>query len=200
MEKELKERKTGLISMSKIGGVILVLAVLVLLLIRLQARRKRIKEEKFQAMKKMRESSLKEALSNNLEEKAEGSSATPYRPYKVEYATGENQDSKERRPLLQIVEKNKLAEKKYIFRSNDVVILGIQFGAVAILNHLENAEVWCELFFQDGVYCIRSCEKGSVSVWRNRKAAIVDRVGLQLKSGDMIQLQETTFQVFYIKG
>lgn len=186
--------------MSKIGGIILVLAVLVLLFIRLQARRKRIKEEKFQAMKKMRESSLKEALSNNLEERVDHTLATPYRPYKVEYSTGENQDSKEKRPLLQIIEKNKLAEKKYIFRSSDVVILGVQFGVVAILNHLENAEVWCELFFQNGVYCIRSYEKGEVSVWRNRKAAIVDKVGIQLKSGDLIQLKETTFQVFYIKG
>ncbi len=186
--------------MSKIGGVILVLVVLVLLLIRLQTRRKRIKEEKFQAMKKMRESSLKEALSNHLEEKIENASVVPYRPYKVEYTTGENQNSKEKKPLLQIIEKNRLAEKKYIFRSNDIIVLGVQFGTVAILNHFENAEVWCELFFQNGVYCIRSCEKGSVSIWRNKKAAIVDKTGLQLKSGDIIQLQETTFQVFYVKG
>lgn len=186
--------------MSKIGGIILVLAALVLLFIRLQARRKKRKEEQFQAMKKMRESSLKEALSNNLEESIENSSATPYRPYQVEYATGENQDSKEKRPLLQIIEKNKLAEKKYIFRSSDIVTLGVQFGAVAILNNLENAEVWCEIFFQNGAYCVRSYENGTVSVQRNRKGAIVDKVGIKLKSGDMIQIQETTFQIFYIKG
>lgn len=186
--------------MSKVGGVLLVLVVFVLVMIRLQARRKKIKEEKFQAMKKMRESSLKEALSNTLEENIENSSATPYRPYKVDYSTGENQDSKEKRPLLQIIEKNKLAEKKYIFRSSDIVVLGVQFGAVAILNNLESAEVWCEVFFQNGAYCIRSYENGKVYVQRKRKAAIIDKVGIQLKSGDIIQLQETTFQIFYLKG
>lgn len=186
--------------MSKVGGIVFVLVVLVLLMIGIQVKRKKRKEEKFQAMKKMRENSLKEALSNRLEEKAEHSLAEPYRPYKVEYSTGEGQDSKEKNPFLQIVEKNKLAEKKYIFRSSDTVILGVQFGTAAILNNLENAEVWCEIFFQNGTYCVRSYEKGSVFVQRSRKAAIVDRIGVQLKSGDMIQLQETIFQIFYMKG
>jgi len=186
--------------MVTIGGILLILVVLVIFLVRLQSKRKKIKEEKFQATKKMRESSLKEALSNHLEENADSSLAAPYRPYQVEYSTGENQDSKERRPLLQIIEKNKLAEKKYIFRSNETITLGVQFGAVAILNNMENAEAWCELFFRNGVYCVRSFGTGAVYVWRNRKAAIVDQVGIQLKSKDIIQLQETEFQVFYIKN
>lgn len=184
----------------KIGGIILGLIMLIILIVRLQARRKKIKEEKFQAIKKMRESSLKEALSNTLEGNVEVSSVTPYRPYKVEYSTGENQDSKEKRPLLQIIERNKLAEKKYIFRSNENIILGVQFGTATILNNLENAEAWCELFFQNGVYCVRSYGKGEIYVQRGHKTAIVDKMGIKLKSKDMIQLQETTFQIFYIKG
>lgn len=186
--------------MIKIGGVLLLLTVLLLLLVRLQSKRKKIKEEKFQATKKMRESSLKEALSNTLEENINNSVATPHHPYKVEYSTGEKQDTKGKRPLLQMIETNKLAEKKYIFRSDETVVLGIQFKTVAILNNLENAEPWCKIFFQDGAYCVHSYGKGAVYVQRNRKAAIIDQTGIRLKSKDMIQIQETTFQVFYIKG
>lgn len=185
--------------MSKSGIVLLILVFCILVILWLQAKRKKIKEEKFQAMKNMRESSLKEALSNNLEEHAENL-VTPYRPYKVNYSTGENQDSKENRPLLQLIERNKLAEKQFIFRSNDRVAFGVQFGMVAILNNRESAEVWCEVFFQNGAYCIRSYEIGNVYVQRKRTTAIVDKVGIQLKSGDTIQLQETTFQIFYLKG
>ena len=47
------------------------------------SRRKKRKEEKFQAIKKMRESSIKEALSNRLEENVDVSSTLPYRPYMV---------------------------------------------------------------------------------------------------------------------
>ena len=184
----------------RIGGIVLALITFIILIIRIQARRKKGKEEKFQAIKKMRESSLKEALSNTLEGNIEASSVTPYRPYKVEYSTGENQDSKEKRPLLQIIERNKLAEKKYIFRSNETIILGVQFGTATILNNLENAQAWCELFFQNGVYCVRSYGKGEIYVQRGHKTAIVDKMGIKLKSKDIIQLHETTFQIFYIKG
>ena len=71
----------------RIGGIVLALITFIILIIRIQARRKKVKEEKFQAIKKMRESSLKEALSNTLEGNIEASSVTPYRPYKVEYST-----------------------------------------------------------------------------------------------------------------
>ena len=93
-----------------------------------------------------------------------------------------------------------MAEKKYIFRSNETIILGVQFGTATILNNLENAQAWCELFFQNGVYCVRSYGKGEIYVQRGHKTAIVDKMGIKLKSKDIIQLHETTFQIFYIKG
>ncbi len=186
--------------MEKIGAIILILILLVIGIVRIQSKRKKRNEEKFQAIKKMRECSLKEALSNHLEESVDISAAIPYRPYKVEYSTGEKQDSKEKRPLLQIIERNKLAEKKYIFRSSDTIILGIQFGSVTILHNFENAEACCEIFFQGGAYCVRASGKKAVYVQRKHKAAIVDQVGIKLKTGDMIQLNDTTFQIFYVKG
>lgn len=187
-------------SIIRIGSIAFVLTMLVIWLVRFEAKRKRVKEEKFQAARKMQESSLKEALSNSMERKEEIVPSSPYRPYKVEYTTGERQNTKEKRPLLQLIEKNKLAEKKYIFRSNETVFLGVQFGTVGILNHLENTEPWCELFFQNGDYCVRSCENGAVYLRRRQETAIVDRMGIKLKSGDIILLQETAFHVSYIKG
>ncbi len=186
--------------MEKVGGITLVLVLFIIGIVRVQSRRKKRREEKFQAIKKMRDSSLKEALSNHLEEHADISSATPYRPYKVEYSTGEKQNSKEKRPLLQVIERNKLAEKKYIFRSNDSIILGVQFGAVTILHSFENAEACCEIFFRDGSYCICSTGKKAVYVQRGHKTAIVDPMGVKLKTKDVVQIHDTTFQIFYVKG
>ncbi len=180
-------------------GISVIVSALIIAIINIQSKRKRKKEEQFQATKKMREDSLKAALSNTMEGSAEEPSV-PHRPYKVEYSTGENQNVKERQPMLQVVEKNRLAEKKYIFRANETVMLGLQFGTVGVLNSLENAEVWCELYFANGTYCIRSFGKGTVYVQRNKKTTTVDQRGVQLKSGDSIQLQDTTFQIFYMKG
>lgn len=166
----------------------------------MQKRRKKIQEEKFQAAKKVREDSLKQALANNLNPSEDMLTSTPYRPYKVDYSTGENQNNGEKLPLLQMIEKNKLSEKKYIFRANESVIIGIQFGSVDIISNQENGEGWCELFFQKDAYCIRSLGRYDVSVQRNKNTTVVDRYGIRLKSKDIIKIEDTTFQVFYIKG
>ncbi len=185
--------------MAAIGiGIGFILGMIVIIWIR--NRRKKTREEKFQATKKLREDSLKEALSNYLEPEQAAASATPYRPYKVDYSTGENQENGERLPLLQIIEKSKLSEKKYIFRANETVVLGIQFGMAGILNGLEQGIGCCELFFQKDVYCVRSLGKDEVSVQRNKQVAIVDTRGIKLKSKDTIKIQDTSFQVFYVKG
>ncbi len=177
------------------GAILLITAIFYL-----KKRRKRIQEEKFQATKKVREDSLKQALANNLEPASDMEVSTPYRPYKVDYSTGENQENKERLPLLQLIEKNRLSQKKYIFRANETITLGIQFGTADILNNPESGEGWCELYFQKDAYCIRSLGNRRVSVQRNKHAAAVDRYGIKLKSKDIIKIEDTTFQVFYIKG
>lgn len=143
---------------------------------------------------------MKQALANQLEPEADIEAAVPYRPYKVNYSTGENQENREKLPLLQIIEKNKLSEKKYIFRANETVVLGEQFGSAGILSHPENGNAWCEIFFQKDAYCVRSLGRFSVSVQRSKKTAIVDGRGIKLMSKDSIQIQESVFQVFYLKG
>ncbi|MCI8724755.1 MAG: hypothetical protein HFG66_01270 [Hungatella sp.] len=172
----------------------------IIAIIFMRKRRKKMQEEKFQATKKVREDSLKQALANNLNPSEDSMAAIPYRPYKVDYSTGENQNNGEKLPLLQLIEKNKLSEKKYIFRANETVTIGIQFGSVDIISNPENGEGWCELFFQKDSYCIRSLGRYNVSVQRNKNTTVVDRYGIRLKSKDIIKIEDTTFQVFYIKG
>lgn len=171
----------------------------IVLFVWFRGRRKKIREEKFQANKKVREDVLKQALANQLEPAADIDSV-PHRPYRVNYTTGEKQENKEKLPLLQISEKNKLSEKKYIFRAGETVILGEQFGTAGILNGPEGANAWCEIFFQKDSYCVRSLGSHEVSVRRGKKTAIVDGCGIRLKSKDNIKIQETIFQVFYLKG
>ena len=179
-------------------GIGIGIILLIIVIMKIQSNQKKKNEKQFRATRKMQEDALKVALSNNMK-KGTGAPSVPHRPYKVEYFTSENQNIKERQPLLQLVEKNKLAEKKYIFQANEVVALGLQFGTVGVLNSAENAEAWCELYFANGAYCIRSFEKSIVYVQRNKKTVIVNKQGVQLKSGDSIKIQETTFQTFYMK-
>jgi len=182
-----------------IAGIIFGVILLAAILIWLHSKRKKSIEEKFQATRKLREDSLKEALVDSAKTEYDVPSS-PHRPYKVEYSTGEGQNTKEKLPLLQVIEKNKLSEKKYIFRASEKVILGVQFGTVTVLNSLENAESWCEIFFQNGIYCVRSSGAGSVYVRRNKKTAIVDEIGLKMNSEDVIMFQDAIFQVHYIKN
>lgn len=179
-------------------GVGIVLGILMVIWVR--KRRKKLWEEKFQAAKKIREDSLREALANDLDPEVAAASATPYRPYQVDYSTGETKKNGEKLPLLQIIEKSKLSEKRYIFRANETVTLGLQFGSACVLNNLENGEGWCELFFQNDGYCVRALGRDTVSVQRNKHIALVDGRGIKLRSKDAIQIRDTSFQVFYVKG
>lgn len=186
--------------MEKTIAILLGIVLGMLLFVWLRSRRKKIREEKFHANKKVREDVLKQALANQLEPAADVEASIPHRPYKVNYATGENQENKEKLPLLQITEKSKISEKKYIFRANETIILGEQFGTAGILDRPENGNAWCEIFFQKDSYCIRSLGRYSVSVKRNKNTAIIDKCGIQLKSKDSIKIKESVFQVFYLKG
>lgn len=181
-------------------GIGISLGIIIIIIICVRKKRKKLQEEKFQATKKVREDSLKQALANHMDSSADTGASVPYRPYKVDYSTGENQDNGEKLPLLQIVEKNKLSEKKYIFRASETVILGIQFGCADIINSLENGEGWCEVYFQKDAYCIRCLGNYEVFVRRNKKVTQIDRYGIKLRSRDIITIEDTTFQIFYIKG
>lgn len=70
---------------------------------------KKIREEKFQANKKVREDVLKQALANQLEPAADIDSV-PHRPYRVNYTTGENKRIKKTSAAAD-QRKNKLSEK-----------------------------------------------------------------------------------------
>ena len=60
----------------------------IVLFVWFRGRRKKIREEKFQANKKVREDVLKQALANQLEPAADIDSV-PHRPYRVNYTTGD---------------------------------------------------------------------------------------------------------------
>ena len=86
--------------------------------------KKRQKDENFQAVKKKRDDSLKQALSNPVEAEKAGLDE-PYRPYKIEYSTGEGEDIHENLPMLQLTEKSRQSKKKYILSYKDLIMLGI---------------------------------------------------------------------------
>lgn len=159
--------------------------------------KKRQKDENFQAVKKKRDDSLKQALSNPVEAEKAGLDE-PYRPYKIEYSTGEGEDIHENLPMLQLTEKSRQSKKKYIFSYKDVIILGILFENATLLTHSENGQACGQIYFDRGIYNVRSLGICKIQIKRNRRMAIVDSYGIQLRSGDTIQIGQTEFRVNYI--
>lgn len=181
-----------------IAVVVLCAAVLIVALAGAAKRRKRHREDSYQALKKRREDSLKEALSNPAEVFNQMTMES-YRPYRVEYSSEEKGNLEERVPMLQINEKDKLSEKKYIFRSNEVIMLGLQFGMVSVLGTYESGNTLCQVFFSQGVYNVRSFGIEEICLKRNNRTAIVDQQGIQLKSNDVIIIRQTEFHIYYLK-
>lgn len=177
--------------------LVLVLLLAIIVVVWTVKKRKRKKNESFQAIRKKRDDSLKQALSNPVESEKAGLDE-PYRPYKIEYSTGEQDGTHEKLPMLQITEKNRQSKKKYIFSYKDVVVLGILFENAILLTHSEGGQSCGQIYFDRGVYNVKSLGICEIQIKRNKRMAIVDSHGIQLRSGDTIQIRQTEFQVNYI--
>lgn len=177
--------------------IIFVLLSVIVVTFQIAKKKKRRKDESFQAVRKKRDDSLRQALSNPTETEKTGLDE-PYHPYKIEYSTGDDEDMQEKLPMLQVTEKSRQSKKKYLFSYKDEIVLGILFENATLLTHSEIGEVCGQIYFDRGVYNVKSLGKCEIQVKRNKKMAIVDSYGIQLRSGDLIQIRQTEFQVNYI--
>lgn len=177
--------------------IALVLLLTIIVVFRMMKVKKRQKDDNFQAVRKKRDDLLRKALSNPVEAEKAGLDE-PYRPYRIEYSTGEEEDMHENLPMLQLTEKSRQSKKEYIFSYKDEIILGILFENATLLTHSENGQVCGQIYFDRGIYNVRSLGICKILIKRNKRMAIVDSYGIQLRSGDTIQIRQTEFQVKYI--
>lgn len=189
---------------SKQTMVILLVAVLAsgaALAIFLIMRHKKAKEEAQHAVRRMREEALDRVLANPLEEKKAEPFEKKRRPFQVEYSKDPNHRPKEQvgRDMYQLTEITELSQRRYMFRYQEPVQIGNQFGNIVILpQNVQPGQVYCQIFYYKNGNYLRSTGIIEVVLRRRGKAVIVNQNGLKLKSGDCFIVGKTSYQIEFI--
>lgn len=181
--------------------LVLVIAAGLFLMIGMMLRRKRAKEEAQHAVRRMREEALDRVLANPLEEKKAEPFEKKRRPFQVEYSKDPNSRPAERpgKDMYQLTEITELSQRKYMFRYQEPVQIGNQFGNVVILpRNVNPSQVYCQIFYYKRENYLRSTGMVEVVLQRKGKVVIVNQNGLKLKSGDCFTAGRTSYQIEFI--
>lgn len=183
-----------------IAGIFL-LAVLLSVCIHLMRRRKVAREQEQHAVQRMREEALNRALANPMGKTGAESFEKQRRPFQVEYSKGEeSQKEKGQSRMFQITEVTELSQKKYMFRCEEQVSIGNQFGTIMILPETAEAgQAYCQVFFYEGANYVRSTGQTEVLLKRRGKQAIVNQAGIRLQSRDTFTVGNTAFQITFLQ-
>lgn len=182
--------------------LIFVIAFTLSLSIRLILKQKKVKEEKQQAVRRMREEALDRVLANPLEEKKAVSFEKKRRPFQVEYSKDQNNMASTQpmdNDMCQLTEITELSQRKYMFRCQEPVQIGNQFGNVVILpRDVEANQVYCQIFYYKKENYLRSNGMIEISLRRKGKVVIVNQNGLKLRSGDCFMVGKTAYQIEFL--
>ncbi|MDO5415640.1 MAG: hypothetical protein Q4F29_00450 [Lachnospiraceae bacterium] len=184
-----------------VGACICVIGAGVFLAVYLMIRQKRIKEEKQQAVQRMREDALDRVLANPREEKQAEPFEKQRRPFQVEYAKTQNGVPVEKieKGMYRLTEITELSRRKYMFRSREVVQIGNQFGNITILPQNAGPEqAYCQLFSYRNANYLRSTGKMEVMLRRGGRTTMVSKNGLKLLSGDCFTVGKTSYMIEFI--
>lgn len=179
-----------------ITGIIIGVAAALALWMWLRLRRKRARQkaDQEQLNRKIQEDALDRALSNQLHQnKVTGAQA----PMEIHYSG--DQAARKNVEMIRLTEQSESITKEYLFRKDTVVYLGEEFGHPAIFYQVDGAHlIYCEIFPNDGqVYIRRYSQSGGYLVRKKRKFAL-EAEGIQLRSGDLVELQCGTLLLEFI--
>ena len=182
--------------------IIFVIAFTLSLTIRILIKRKKAKEEKQQAVRRMREEALDRVLANPLEEKKAVSFEKKRRPFQVEYSKDQNNLSnipQMDKDMYQLTEITELSQRKYMFRRQEPVQIGTQFGNVVILpRDVDPGQVFCQIFYYKKENYLRSTGILEIALKRKGKVVIVNQSGLKLRSGDCFMAGKTAYHISFL--
>lgn len=180
-------------------GIVLVISMIIVI-VKLWKRRKRRKEEQEQAEHLQREDALNRALVNPDGAKRKEAFEKQRRPFHVEYSQGSNRHSSDSdRKTFQLTEITELSKRTYMFRCDERVQIGNQFGIVTILpSDTQQEQVYCQILLYKKKNYIRSTGQVEVLLKRNGKQAIVTGNGLELRSKDTFMVGTTTYQIIFV--
>lgn len=158
------------------------------------------KEMAIVAQDKLREERLDMSIINDLDPQV-------VRPQKQAKPFMEEYDAKKTfgrngRLMIQIIESKELSSRKYMFDSEQ----GINIGSNASQNNIVVSEqgisdMQCSIFSRDGVVVVRNIgDAGKVILTRKKNRVFVERIPIEVKNGDIIEIGRTEYKIVFIKA
>lgn len=156
---------------------------------------KRRKEERQQAVRRLREDALDQMLENPLVE-GNNTFSKNKRPIKVEYIKDLKDKKEVSGGMFELKEMTELSERVYIYRNGEVVSIGYQYGGISVLpDNAEKNSICCQIFFYRGDNYLRSLNKSTVCLKRKKRKTEVNQNGIRLKSGDVFTVGKSVYQI-----
>lgn len=205
-----------IIDFLKVYGIRVLIGFVIVFLIRLISgyfkKRKAKKEEERYAIRAVREKALDQAIINPRTDISEIKNKGNYtqRPYAVSYNTGDSIQQQEnssreyaksgKKQMLQLTEQSDFVNRKYMYPREQGIIIGTQFGKIAILSSLGgDGEVpYCEIFFYKGSNYIRTSGLKEVVLERHKKKYAIDQKGMEIHDEDMILINSTSYIISFV--
>lgn len=175
-----------------------ILLTLFILQTKLYKRNKLRKAKQKQVVRQAREEALEHALLNPLYSAKDEPLNKTRRPFQVEYSKGEKGQpgTNQSEGMFELTEITELSKRKYMFRCQEQVLIGEQFGTIMILPETARPEqVYCQIFFYQSSNYVKAAENHTVYLKRKGKQVIVTYYGIKLKSEDFIILGQKSYQI-----
>ncbi|MCI9332988.1 MAG: hypothetical protein HFG05_12615 [Oscillibacter sp.] len=174
------------------SGIALIVVILIGLVIRWRKVSAKMRQDREQIDRKIKEDALDRALSNGPLPKA---SVRPQAPVEIHY---DSKPKKESGSMLRLTEQAESVCKEYLFQCTATIYIGEEYGRAAVFEGRGAGTLYCELFpHEDGMY-VRLCGKAECRLLRGRQIAALTPNAIQLRSKDKIETQTGVFLVEFI--
>ena len=191
-------QKTG-ISKEIWTAVAVVLGILLItLFMNWKKKRRKEKEEQQEIVRRMQEDALNKSLENPFS-KDEGIFEKNKRPIQVKYVKNASPEENVSAGMYQLTEINDLSQKTYMYRVEEEVMIGKQYGKMMVSSGITgNAEIIGWIFYYQKKSYIKSEGTQKIVLKRKGKEAIVNRNGIKLKTGDVFMIDKTAYQIRFM--
>ena len=178
----------------------IILGLVVRRFLRLRKKKKYVMEMNVQQKDKAREDQLDQLLKSRLYQGASDKALQNNIAYDVTFHEEAKVNDKQSDGIaLQIIEKGKLATRKYIIFISDIVTIGQGGENGLVLNDLKVAKQQCRIIRRNKELYIQALEETHpVRIRRKKNAMQLSRDAVQLMNNDYIDLGETTLNIHFM--
>ena len=190
-------QKTGISKEVWTAAAVVAGILLITLIVNWKKKRKKEREEQQEIVRRMQEDALNRSLENpfSKEEVFEKNK----RPIHVKYVKNVSSGESVSAGMYQLTEINDLSQKTYMYRVEEEVIIGKQYGKMLVASGTTgNEETFGRIFYYQKANYIRSEGAQKITIKRKEKEAIVNRSGIKLKDGDIFVIEKTAYQIRFM--